>query len=42
MELNTEHREALMSELKKAKEQLKLSKEGRDIHTSDDVCNWLT
>jgi tRNA pseudouridine-54 N-methylase len=41
MELNTEHREALMSELKKAKEQLKLSKEGRDIHTSDDVCNWF-
>ena len=41
MELNNEHRKALISELAKAKEKLKLSKQGRDIHTSDDVCNWF-
>ena len=41
MELNTYHREALMSELKKAKEKLRLNKQGREIHTSDNVSHWF-
>jgi len=41
MELNKEHREALMSELEKAKEKLKLSKQGREIHASENVSHWF-
>ncbi len=41
MKLNKEHREALMSELEKAKEKLRLNKQGREIHTSENVSHWF-
>jgi len=41
MELNKKHREALMSELAKAKEDLRLNKQGREIHTSGNISHWF-
>jgi len=41
MELNKEHREALMSELEKAKEKLRLSRQGSEIHASENVSHWF-
>ena len=41
MELNTEHRKALISELAKAKENLNLQKLGKENHISHDVSNWF-
>jgi hypothetical protein len=41
MELNTEHRKALISELAKAKENLNLQMQGRENHISHDVYHWF-
>ena len=41
MELNTEHRKALISELTITKEQLNLQIQGKENHISHDVSNWF-
>jgi len=41
MELNKQHREALMSELKKAKEKLRFNKQAiKDNHISENLIKW--
>jgi hypothetical protein len=41
MELNTEHRTALLSELAKAKKDLIIQKQGKENHISHDLSNWF-
>ena len=41
MELNTEHRKALISELTITKEKLNLQIQGKENHISHDVSNWF-
>jgi hypothetical protein len=41
MELNKHHREALISELAKAKKDLIIQMQGRENHISHDVYHWF-